>query len=148
MGSIRLIRVQFDKEKSMNIFTLRNVSRFLLILEAIILAWPSVIFLLIALDEVISFISWTSPYVPFSRLAIHVIGFLALISGWRILLWLIKEEAVHGRKIKSLWWIFASMGGILAIYLTFSWLVFLPFVIIFLHLVFEDWRQEQVLFKQ
>jgi hypothetical protein len=128
-------------------FTMRNVSRFLLLLEAIILAWPSVIFILIALDEVVSFISWTSPYVPFSRFAVNAIGFLALISGWRILFWLAKEELLLGKRINNFWCIFASLGGILAVSFTFVSLIFLPFVIIFLHLVFEDWRQKQVLIE-
>ena len=128
-------------------YSLRNVSRAFLLFEAIILFVPSLWLFIFSLDEIKSLIALGFQYIPLPRASASMIGFLALISGWRILIWLISEERQSGKHINGIWWFFASLGCMLALYLSLGFLIFLPFVIIYLHLIFEDWRQKQEFFK-
>lgn len=102
--------------------SIRTISLFLLFIEACLLGILSFFgflfcsaYFFICLFKIFQFGMLLQNQKVFAELFLVVMIVLALISGWRILSWVLAEELLKGIRISRWWWVFASIGAISSI---------------------------------
>jgi hypothetical protein len=102
---------------------MRALSKIILGIEAIICAYPTLLGAMLSLGAIAPFISGSYSSDATFNFLVGLVILSALISGWRILLWVITDGPRLGEKINFVWWVFSYTGIFCTILaLLFTWL--------------------------
>lgn len=96
-----------------------KVSKIILGIEAVLVMYQTLLGLSLVVGSVVPFAAGNFTIEFLQDFITGLIIFLSLLSGWRILVWVLTDGPRRNIKIKRIWWAFAYLGALLTLV---SWL--------------------------
>jgi hypothetical protein len=91
------------------------LSKTFLIIQGLILIWPSLLGLMLIFGSIVPFISGSFQAAHVGDFIVGVILFTFLISAWRVYIWVLLNGPKNEKRISSVWFVLCFVALILSI---------------------------------